>query len=114
MSENATLDQRAFQQNAIAIRKARMEAEVAVRFILNDILTDVVAQGAPTTSKVDRRSSNKGAQRRTARSLKFKQNCIRDYKFKHVRITISRKTLRSVAVPLHAMVALTEKFTCRV
>jgi hypothetical protein len=33
---------------------------------------------------------------------------------KHVRITISRKTLRSVAVPLHAMVAMTIKFACRV
>ena len=55
-----------------------MEADLAVRFILNDILSDVAAQGA-ATSKVDRRSSNKGAQRRTARSLKFKQHCIRDY-----------------------------------
>ena len=41
-----TLDQRAFQENASTVRRAHMEAEVAVRFILNDILTDVVAQGA--------------------------------------------------------------------
>ena len=40
-----TLDQRAFEENASTVRKARMEAEVAVRFILNDILTHVAAQG---------------------------------------------------------------------
>ena len=66
-----TLDQRAFEENASTVRKARMEAEVAVRFILNDILTHVAAQGT-AANKAGRWSSNKGAQKRTARSLKLR------------------------------------------
>jgi hypothetical protein len=73
-----TLDQRAFEENASTVRKAHMEAELAVRFILRDILTQVAAQ-CTVAKKVGRCSSNKGAQKRAARSLKFKQSCILDY-----------------------------------
>ena len=89
------LDQRAFQENASTVRRAHMEAEVAVRFILNDILTHVAAQGT-AANKAGRWSSNKGAQRRTARSLKFKQNCIRDYDD-----LINQCPIEHVAVLLH-------------
>ena len=59
-----TLDQRAFQPNASTTRKEHRDAEVAVRFILNDILRDVAAKST-AVKKADGRSSNKGALRRT-------------------------------------------------